>query len=417
MFDKTKRKIVFTVVFSLLALITATMTTVYVSNLIATRGRQEETLRTYVEGYSLDGDNAPGGGQPDGDLPPLPQYEREPKRDEPKFRLSTFYSVAYSKTGEVLKVDSGNETMQSDKSLVEISSSILKSGKTSGSKDNLFYLVSDRGDYTLVAMIDGTLDNDNHNILLRQILVIGAVSTIVLLFVSIFIARRIVKPLEESDKRQKRFLSDAGHELKTPIAVISANSELLARQTGENEWLSNINYENERLSDLVKQLLLLSKTESGDVPKEAADLSEIVLGEVLPFEPLAFERGKRIETYIEDGLTVYGNVNQLRQLVSILLDNALSHGVGEKISLSLKREKHAAILTVINDAEELSADQLSRLFDRFYRKDDARSDNGSHYGLGLAIARATVKAHCGDIRAEYKNGEAIFTVWLPLKKN
>ena len=417
MFDKTKRKIVFTVVFSLLALIIVIMTTIYVSNLIATRNRQEEMLNTYVERYSLDNDGESEiSGQTNGELPPLPPDGQEPRRDEPQFRLSTFYSVAYSKTGEVLKVYNGNETMQSEQSLLEISSSVLKSGKTSGTSGNLLYRVSDRGDYTLVAMIDGTLDHDNQNILLKQILIIGAVSTAVLLVASVFIARRIVKPLEENDKRQKRFISDAGHELKTPIAVISANSELLRRQIGENEWLANIDYENERMKDLVKQLLFLSKAERGDIQKDTLDFSKLVEGEVLPFETLAFEKGKMIESDTQRGLIVDGNRNQLCQLVSILLDNALSHGTGETISLSLKKEKHNAVLAVSNDAEELSAEQLAHLFDRFYRTDDARNESGSHYGLGLSIAQAVAKSHGGDIRAEYKDGRAIFTVLLPCKK-
>ena len=403
MFGKTKRKIVFTVVFSLLALIFAIMTTIYLSNLIAAQKRREEMLETFVERYSLnDGESSTGDGRYDGAFPPLAPDGKEPYRDEPQFRLSTFYSVAYSKTGEVLKVTNGNETLQSNESLLNISSAILSGGKTRGSKDDLFYIVSYRDEYTLVAMIDKTLDNDNQNILLRQILIIGAVSTAALLLVSVFIASRIVKPLEENDKRQKRFVSDAEHELKTPIAVISANSELLRRQIGENEWLSNIDYENERMKDLVKQLLFLSKVEKGDVIKEALDFSKLVDGEVLPFETLAFEKGKRIESCVASGLIVNGNRNQLRQLVSILLDNAIAHGIGENISLSLKKDRHAAILTVSNGSEEMTDEQLSRLFDRFYRTDDSRSEEGSHYGLGLSIAQAVVKAHCGDIRAEYK---------------
>lgn len=416
MFDKTKRKIVFTVIFSLLILLIVTMTTIYASNIIATRNRQEEMLKTYVERYSLNDGDPDEGGVPDGDLPPLPPDGQEPRRDVPQFRLSTFYSVAYSKTGEALKTENGNETMQSERSLLEISSSILNSGKKSGTKDNLFYLVSDCGDYTLVAMIDGTLDNDNQNILLRQILIIGTISTAILIVISIFIAHRIVKPLEENDKRQKRFISDAGHELKTPIAVISANSELLRRQIGENEWLSNIDYENEKMSDLVKQLLFLSKAENG-ASKETLDFSKLINGEILPFEALAFEKGKQIRSVVEPGLSVEGNRNQLKQLVSILIDNALSHGTGETIFLSLKKEKHSATLTVSNDAEELTADKLSRLFDRFYRADEARNEKDSHYGLGLSIAQAIVKAHGGNIHADYKDKKAIFTVTLPLKKN
>ena len=415
MFDKTRRKIVFTVVISLLTLLIVTMSTIYLSNLIATRQRQEDILKTYLEQYSPD-TAEPLDELPEGELPPPPPDEREPRRDEPKFTLSTFYSVAYSNSGEVIKIVNGNDDLLTDEYILFVASSAVKSGKDKGTAGNLLYMVSQREDYVLVAMIDKTMDNDNQTILLRQILIIGTISTAVLLAVSVFIARRIVRPLEENDKKQKRFVSDAGHELKTPIAVISANAELLKGQIGENEWLSNIEYENERMNDLVRQLLYLSRAENADIPKDNVDLSKLVEGEVLPTETLAYERGKTIVSNVEHGLTTYGNANQLRQLVSILLDNALTYGTGETISLSLKKERHAAILAVSNDADKISADQLKHLFDRFYRTDEVRSGDQSHYGLGLSIAHAIVSAHGGDIRAEYKENKAVFTILLPLKK-
>ena len=422
MFRKTRRSIIFTVVFSLLALMTVTLTTIYLSNRIAMRHENEEMLRTYVERYSLDGqatdpdnDERPDF-RKDDDPPPEPPDDREPKRDEPRFRLSTFYSVAYAKSGEVLAVKNGNDALQSEESLLAIADSILHGGKQSGAKGNIRYLVSDRGDYTLVAMIDSTIGDNSQQVLFKEMLAIGAAAMAVLFVISVFLARRIVRPLEENDRKQKRFVSDAGHELKTPIAVISANSELLGRQIGANEWLANIDYENERMSQLVQQLLFLSRAENGEMPKETVDFSKLVGGETLPFESYAFEKGKRIDAEIEQGVAVEGNPNQLRQLVSILLDNALSHGTGDGIGLTLRSQRHTAALTVSNDADELNAETLSHLFDRFYRADEARTETDGHYGLGLSIAQAVVQAHGGEIRAEYKKPRAVFTVTLPIKK-
>ena len=170
------------------------------------------------------------------------------------------------------------------------------------------------------------------------------------------------------------------------------------------------------MSDLVKQLLILSHAENGDLPKDAVDFSQLAEGEVLPFESLAFEKNVKIGSEIEPGIIVEGNANQLKQLVSILLDNALSHGTGDEIGVSLRREKHTALLSVSNKAKEMDPEQLSHLFDRFYRTDEARSDADAHYGLGLSIAKAVTESHGGNIRAEYKNGSAVFTVSLPAKK-
>ncbi len=420
MFNKTRRKIVFTVVSSLLILMAVTLATIYLSNRAALQRNNREMLKTYVERFSLedepgpDGEKKPDRKPEDGERPTEPPDEG-PGKNEPFYRLSTFYSVAFSKDGEALKINNGNNELQSEESLVGIASSILESGKKSGKSGNMTYIVEEREEYTLVAMIDGTIDDKNQETLIKQMLIIGAAALAVLFVLSVFIARRIVKPLEENDKRQKRFVSDAGHELKTPIAVISANSELLRRETGDSEWLDNIDYENTRMSDLVKQLLVLSHAEGGDLPKETLDFSKLADGEVLPFESLAFEKGKRIESDIEQDLFVEGNPNQLRQLVSILLDNALEHGTGEVIELSLHRERHTARLTVSNDAAKMSEEKLSRLFERFYRADEARSGDGSHYGLGLSIAKAVTETHGGEIRAQYGDGKIHVTVSLPVK--
>ena len=424
MFNKTKRKIVFTVVLSLLVLMAVTLSTIYVSNRLAIRRENEGLLRIYAEQYGSDDMPAEQetdkrrelkfyGGPGDGE----PPEKEEHMRDEPRFRLSTFYSVAYSKSGEVIAVRNGNSELQSEESILNLAGSIIKSGKTSGSKGNIYYLVSEKEDYTLVSMMDGTIGDRNQEMLIKEMAVIGSAAMVVLFIISIFIARRIVSPLEENDRRQKRFVSDAGHELKTPIAVISANSELLKRELGDNEWLSNIDYENQRMSELVKQLLLLSRAENGEIPKEKLDFSRLSDGECLVFESLAFEKGRRIETEIEPGITLDGNPGQLKQLVSILLDNALSHGTGEEIRLTLRREKHSAVLTVSNEAQELGADQLDHLFDRFYRADEARGDSNSHYGLGLSIAKAVAQAHGGQIHASYKDGRVFFTVCFNTKRN
>ncbi len=421
MFNKTRRKIVFTVVLSLLILMAVTLATIYLSNRAVLQRESREMLKTYVERYSLEDEPGSDGGEmkpdrkPEDGERPAPPDERDGK-NEPEFRLSTFYSVAISKDGEVLKINNGNNDLKSEESLTESAKSILEGGKKSGKSGNMTYIVDEREDYTLVAMIDGTINDRNQQTLIRQMLIIGAAAMAVLFVLSIFIARRIVRPLEENDKRQKRFVSDAGHELKTPIAVISANSELLKREIGQSEWLDNIDYENERMSDLVKQLLVLSHAEGGDLPKETLDFSKLVDGEVLPFESLAFEKGIRIESDVEQGLFVEGDPNRLRQLVSILLDNALEHGTGDVIELSLRKERHSARLVVSNGAAEMSEEKLSRLFERFYRADEARSGDDSHYGLGLSIAKAACEAHGGQISADYRNGRAYFTVSLPVKK-
>ena len=428
MFKKTKRKIVFAIVSSLLVLMTVTLSVIFLSNRIALRRENEEMLERYVSQYALDAqpedaekakpsykpDRKPDADESADERPPEPPDKEKHDKNEPAFRLSTFYSVAYAPDGEVLAVNNGNNELRSEQDLLDLTASVLAGGKRSGTVGSMMYLVAEKEDYTLVAMIDSTITDNSQKTLIRQMLLFGLLATAVLFVLSIFIARRIVRPLEENDRRQKQFVSDAGHELKTPIAVISANSELLQREIGGNEWLSNITYENEKMSALVKQLLLLSRSEDEEVPRQTLDFSALVSGEALPFESYAFEKGFELLTEIAPEVSVCGNANQLRQLVSILLDNAVAHGTAGQIRLTLRRGKHTAALFVSNPADAIGTEQIEHLFDRFYRTDEARTDDGAHYGLGLSIAKAVVEAHGGEIQAEYKDGRMIFLVTLPI---
>ena len=210
-----------------------------------------------------------------------------------------------------------------DDALIEIATEIIDSGKSSGVTRNLIYLVEDKGVYNLVAFLDNTVMLENAGTLLNYTLIFSGVALVALFLLAMFLANWIVAPLEESYKRQKQFVADAGHELKTPVAVINANLELLAGETGENQWLSNIRYENERMSALISQLLDLARAENAKPPMGVVDFSRLVYGEALPFETYAYESGLKLEYDVSDDILVYGNSVQLRQLVCVLIDNAI----------------------------------------------------------------------------------------------
>ncbi|MBR6917887.1 MAG: HAMP domain-containing histidine kinase [Clostridia bacterium] len=355
----------------------------------------------------------PGGKQPD-----MPNGARDmPERDEREFRASTFFSVALSKDGEVLSVDAGQSGIKSEDELVEDAKSAIERGKESGKINGSMYLVTDKGDYTLVTFMDSTKSDNNMSRLLKNALIVGGAAIIVLFFASLLIAKKIVKPLEENDRRQKQFVSDAGHELKTPISVISANCELLSKESGDNEWISNIQYENERMASLVTELLDLSHAENAGMQMAETDLSRLVAGAALPHDAAAFDAGYIINTDIEDGVRVVGNGAKLAQLVSILLDNAIKHSSGgNEITLSLKTSHKYAALSVENSADEIPEEKMAHLFERFYRADDARGGDEGHYGLGLAIAKAIVDSHKGEITAKYADGKICVAASIPLAK-
>ena len=405
---------------SLILLFGVTLSVIMLASYHEIRQQSSEMLEQYVELYSLDQQSEPGkapdvkpGNQ---ELPGSGPQKGDPPPDlGPGFQLSTFYSVAFSEDGTVLSVNDGANGLYSEDELISIARELLAKSKTAGRLDNLSYQISSKPGYTLVAFIDDTVTESSMRTLLHNVLIIGGASIVILFFISLVLSRRIIRPLEENDKQQKQFISDASHELKTPVAVISTNAELLSRELGENEWLANIQYENERMGDLVKQLLDLSRAENTETPMETVDLSRVVTGEVLAFESVAFDQGKTIQSDIDDDIHVTGNQAQLTQLTSILLDNAVRHGTGSEIELSLKRQGHMAALSAVNDGDEIPPEKLEHLFDRFYRVDEARSSDGHHYGLGLSIAKAVAEKHGGNIAVSSQDGKIRFTVSIPVK--
>lgn len=416
MFSRSRKKIILSIMLSLILLLATTLSVILLASYREIRHRDFEMLERYVEIYTLErqpGTETPPDFGPGNQSPPGQGDFSPDERSD--YQLSTFYSVALSEDGTVLAVDNGVRGLYDEDKLVEIARKLLEEARSSGRLDNMSYMISVRSGYTLVAFIDNTIIDASMKMLLRNVLIVGGAAIVVLFFVSIVLSKKIIRPLEENDKQQKQFISDAGHELKTPVAVISTNAELLSRELGENEWLANIQYENERMGDLVKQLLDLSKAENTETPMEIVDFSRVITGEVLAFESFAFDQGKMIQSDIDEGIHVVGNQIQLTQLISILLDNAVRHGTGSEIELSLKRQGHSAVFNIVNDGDEIPPEKLEHLFDRFYRVDEARNSESHHYGLGLSIAKAVVEKHGGSIVVSSRNGRVRFTVSIPEK--
>ena len=420
MFKRSRKKIILAIMGSLILLFAVTLSVILLASYREIRQENMAMLKQHVELYYLDNETGDFAVPPDAppDMPDAHGLEppgRPPLDQKPDYQLSTFYSVAFGENDTVIAVDNGEKEVYSEEELISIAREILTGNNTSGRFGALTYIVDRRPDYTLVALMDNTVSESSLSTLLHNVLIVGSAAILVMFFISLVLSGRIIRPLEENDQKQKRFISDASHELKTPVAVISANAELLSREIGENEWLSNIVYENDRMSGLVKQLLDLSRAENAEIPMEQVDFSRVVTGEALALEMLAFDRGRIFQSDIEDGVIFTGNRTQLTQLVSILLDNAIRHATGNKIGISLKRQGHHAVLSVVNDGDEIPRDKLEHLFDRFYRVDEARNSEGQHYGLGLSIAKAVVEKHGGNISVSCQDGKVRFSASIPMK--
>ncbi len=414
MFKKSRRKIVATIMSILVLLWVGTLGVIYASSYFEMAKQNEQMLKVHSQMYMLSKTteemrppNRPfPGGAPDFD---------NGFSQTPMFQLSTFYTVAVSYNGDVLEINNEPPTVHSDDDLVELAEQIIKDGKSIGTKNNLIFYLSDKDGYTLVTFKDNTVINESAMTLFRYTLIFGGVALVLFFFLSVFLARKIVNPLEESYHKQKQFISDAGHELKTPVSVVSANSEMLSREIGDNKWLQNIQYENERMGMLVAQLLDLARTENVIVQTEHINLSRLVAGEALPFESVAFEKGLSLNTNITANIGVVGNNSQLKQIVSILLDNAIRHSKEQgEVYLSLTKEHNFAKLSVINKGVEIPEAHREKIFERFYRVDTARNSEDNHYGLGLAIAKAIATSHKGNISVHCFDGFVEFRVQIPV---
>ena len=278
-----------------------------------------------------------------------------------------------------------------------------------------------------IAFVSDTIIRTSMRSLTLTSLMVGGAALALLFGICLFLADWALRPVKRVWNQQRQFISDASHELKTPLTVILANLSILSRHGGETvdsqrKWISSTEDEAQRMKGLVEDLLTLARLdEAGQTAPmpvmSDVDLSDAVTGELLTFEPVAFERGVELESDVAPGVTVRGDAAKLKQLTAILIDNACKYaGLGGRVDVKLARRDGRIQLSVTNTGDVIPPEQLSHVFERFYRADKARTGGKSGYGLGLAIAAGIARLHSGDIAAtsDAEHG-TVFSVTLPEK--
>lgn len=255
---------------------------------------------------------------------------------------------------------------------------------------------------------DKSSDQGLLNHLFQTTAIIGILMLVILFVFLIFFSRKITTPVQAALDRQKQFVSDAGHELKTPLAVLTANADILKDEIGENKWLVYMQEQTDRMSQLVGDLLRLARMDNATQEYSFAEfnLSRAVEATALPFESQAFELEKNLELDIQPDVSYYGSEQHIRQLAAIFIDNALKysneHGT---IKITLLRRGDDRILEFYNTGCEISQEETQKIFERFYRGDKARNNKGNNgYGLGLAIARGIMDIHHIRIQVTCEQG-------------
>ncbi|MBO5935376.1 MAG: HAMP domain-containing histidine kinase [Clostridia bacterium] len=293
---------------------------------------------------------------------------------------------------------------------------LIKIGETEGIYQDMMYEITQDDLFTEIVVADISADIAFLTNLFRMSVAITVASLLIVFIFSYYLSKWAIKPVKTALENQRRFISDASHELKTPLAVISANADVLESEIGSNKWLSNIKNQADDMSSLVFDLLDLAKIDetADEIVVSEFDLSNVVLSKSLEFECTAFESGKTFEQNITDGITFKGNEESIRHLVTILIDNAIKHS-DEKgiIRVTLTSSGNKKIFQVYNTGNGIRNSEKDKIFERFYRSDESRSKSTGGYGLGLSIAKSIVDAHGGTISVDSDDSRWIsFTVVL-----
>lgn len=331
---------------------------------------------------------------------------------------SRYFSVLLNKEGEILFVDTKKIASVNSDEAIKYAEVVWEKQNVKGFYNNYRYLRYSHDNGEQIIFLDCSRQMDTFRNLLFTAFWVSVLGLLSVLVLMIYFSSRIVKPFSDNYEKQKRFITDAGHELKTPLTIIDADAEILEMDYGENEWLKDIQSQTKRLADLTNALVLLSRMEEGQKNEMEVEfpLSDIVEEELNAFQSLAKVNGKNLSGTIAPMISMKGDEKAIRSLITILLDNAMKYSDEEgNIKVTLYLQKNRIYLSVFNTVNYISREQTLHLFDRFYRTDSSRNSQTGGYGLGLSIAAAAVASHKGKIIAETDDEHSLrITVTLPL---
>ena len=325
----------------------------------------------------------------------------------PESPFESRYFTVKIVNGKVSKVNTSSIAAIDDETAVKMANSVTFTGIPRGFRGNYRYLMRKTGDTTDVIFLDCTKSLDSaHTFFLLSMFIslLGIVAVFLILWI---ISNRIVRPIIDGYEKQKRFITDAGHDIKTPITIIDADAELLEMEVGENEWLTDIKKQTSRLASLTSDLIYLSRMEEREhTPHIDFPLSDLIEEVAASFTAPARTKGITIKQSVTPAIYYRGDEESTRKLITLLMDNAIKYSPeGEEVEIGMKKLPRGIVLRISNLAPNLSGGSFEHMFDRFYRSDPARSSSGG-FGIGLSVASAIVAAHKGRISAQ-KHGEKL----------
>lgn len=354
---------------------------------------------------------------------PTPDSVREPSLDLTfTVNSETPYETRYAwalvnSDGTIATLDSEHIAIMSEEQLRDMIAQAIGSGKDRGYINYYRFGIFPNDDGTsMVILLDCYLRLQTRLVVTQVCIAVSLSSALIALILLIPLSKLAVRPFARNLERQQRFVTDASHELKTPLAIISANNDLTERLSGETQWTRSTKAQIARLNTLIRDLIDMARSNESFDPSSfpVVNLSELAERTVEDFRPLAEAKGKRIETGIAAEVGVRGNAESFERMMSILLDNAVKHGdEGCRIDVTLQTLRRSAVLRISNPAVALDEKEVARLFDRFYRTDDARARATRGYGIGLSVAQGIAERHDGKLSASKEGDLLVFTATLP----
>lgn len=362
----------------------------------------------------------------DGVPPPYSDPQAPPKHEKPQqkpsdpnhdlMRVKRFFYAKVDESGALLELQHDMMFQFTDADALAYVQSAQKQARDSGTIDNLQYRIAEKSYGSILVFSERSIESQMLEELLTISLWVAGGSSLVLFLLAVLLSKWFVAPVQTAFDKQRQFVSDASHELKTPLTIISAATDVLESESGSHRRLDQIRAQTTRMSGLVQSLLALARTDEGrETPVfHEFDLSRTVLSAALEFESRAFEEGKQFSVDVDSDIRITGNQEKIKQLVGIFLDNAITHSPPSgAVGIALRRQGEKCKLSVRNTGEKIPSSEKHKLFERFYRRDASRSTDTGGYGLGLSIAKAIADEHKWNIDISSKEeGWVEFSIWL-----
>lgn len=332
---------------------------------------------------------------------------------------SRYFSILMNADGSIIHTETSKIAAIDIETAIKFANIAERSGKTSGFVGEYRFVRHTESDRSLIIFLDCGRKLTSFNTFLKISVGMSLAGFLIVFFVITICSGRIIRPIAESYEKQKQFITDAGHEIKTPLTIINANIDILEMELGENDSLEDIKQQTSRLKSLTNDLVTLARTEESEenLQKIEFPISEVVAETAHSFQAPAVQQGKEFVCNIQPMLSLKGNDKAIHQLVTILMDNALKYSPsGGKIVLSMVKQNKAICISVFNTTEaEVKQENLDRVFDRFYRMDTSRNSETGGHGIGLSLAKAIVAAHDGKIQASAQDSHSFrITAVLPI---